>query len=100
MSTTPRSELRFGLIGGVLVLLALGWLPVAAAELYHRHPHEYMVLDLLLPMLWLGGCSLVGIACAIHRLYRAEAEGRPMGFPLVLALLNLPGIFVPLWWFF
>ena len=84
----------------MLVLLALAWLPVAAAQIYHRRPHEYMDLDLLLPMLWLGGCSLVGGACATYRLYRAEAGGQPFALPLVLALLNLPGIFVPLWWLF
>jgi hypothetical protein len=99
MTATQQSQRRLSRTG-VSVLFALGWLPIVAAELHHRHPHEYMALDLLLPMLWLCGCSLVGIACAVYWLYRAEAEGRPMALPLVLALLNLPGIVVPLWWFF
>jgi hypothetical protein len=48
-------------------------------------------------MLWLGGCSLVGGACAVYALYRAEAAERPMAVPLVVPLANLPGLFVALW---
>ena len=100
MSAEPHKQRRFGATAAAFVLLAVGWLPMIPARIEHSHPHEYMVLDFVVPMLWLGACSLAGGGCALYAVDRAETGGRPMAVPLILAMLSLPGIFVPLWWFF
>lgn len=82
--------------GIAFALLAIGALPIGAIEggLYHFGMCDPAPL---LALLWLGFLSLVGTGFSIWSVYRVEAQGGRIAFPVLAALLNISGLFTPLW---
>src|SRR3954465_4407846 len=76
MRMEPQGHQQFGPTVLATLFLPGAWLPMAAAQFEHFHPHEYMVLDFLLPMLWLGGGSIFGGACGLMITVQSQLGAR------------------------
>ena len=63
-----------------LLIVVVAWIPAVWSKIdrYRRGPGEYMELDLILEMLWMGAWSLAGAAYCAYAVGRAEQQKRPL----------------------
>ncbi len=95
MSTKPSHRRRLGPTHIALALLSLGVLPIGAIGC-GLHSVGMCDPSPLLSLVWLATLSMVGFGFAMYSLWREQGEGR-IAAPILAALLNLLGWFIPLW---